>query len=934
MDYGSPRNASIPIELVAGTTAMSYLEGYPLSILDPEALHGPAVEAIRNLPGNFDEFCGCVANEPQTWRKRFADLSTALFVVGWCNSAPFIRLLRDYRFWRWFEIKLILTLTDSYHTRTLVNDQFSPIQIEYVLGARDGKPLVLIGPVVRTPAINHIALVRESLVKFQSTIKRYWEPSGDLYTSQFSELHSTEKLIRYLGMRLELAQSWNDGRVEKLVEAIGALRGALLPLKDTVSITRIGEVCVLMSIIDDYADDREVSNTLKNYLERKLHSISEKSWNLSSEELFTALGKHRVDEVALLVSDRQTRGLLFWTKYFNESLSILDDWLPRSIYLSLAPRAFEGDTKHLIDWDRVCQFLCTLFVSSEVTIYRYSLTEPNAPLSARGVYCGDLEKCSVKREFMGSAASNPDKRRRSASYRAADLNMAQYVPDALAAGAARSILVPESTKWENWGRSVLAIPIRINGGVWGVLEFVSSMPHHYGSLLRSQCEEAASALSTTFLSLGVLEVVSSLDNYWTDNFGARFGRRTELCREISNLFGSDLIAIYTASFDAQHGHYDVVEFGSWSNVAPDDAAPSAAGSIARIRDFLDSNERVRELEQAGRAGQTALDAGRRSFLARLNHVGTTGPTGALLFSTPRTIITDFQWERNTYALAQMIGGLILSLTSDASWEQEVKVVLRHEYNRIKNSVESIVERLQQRIVRRLSSEDKHVGEQIVRDLSDAVSSLAQMSETLLYASSVTRALNEDPRLIVVKRAKEVFNPSLNVPVRLRDLFFRKFLAMGNRKGLKVNFSNTGQEFFVCMDENTLSDILGTLSDNAVKYSVPNSEIIMTMTRTPGGRATMTIANLGPRLESHEEEMVFADGFRGEYAREEFPNFGSGKGLGFAQKAIELWNGTLSYRQTEPQSGLSQFKGRPVVWHRFTLTFPPAILSSHSEGGAA
>lgn len=929
MDLGKPRSNAPCASTIIATTILSYLESVPIAVLDREVLAGHDFDDIVELPGTFEEFASKVAEDSELWERRFGSLAEKLFSVGWTNAPPIVRLLRDHRYWRWFEFRqLLLVNPETVSGRLHVEEWFSPLLFSYGFASQAGGGVTVVGPVPRVLEGTSLGNARAAFQRFQDCIARTWrlgQPSQR--RDDTANLYPIDRLLNAASGRLVRAIEPSTSRVAEITSMLDEVLGLVSVREGEVDVAQIAELSSLVSAknaLASYGMQSPSHSELEQAIELTLLRPTEQLSRRSDLDTILHSGS---GEISRLVEHRQDTGALTWTQYFHESMSIMDNWLATSTYFSIAPGAFSlNEGTKLVDWNLLCRFLSDVLLASEVTIYRYSLTEDDAPLAALGAHCAgpnSTGKIDLKRSFMREAARDETLRRRSASYRSASQNATVYVADALANDQA-TILVPDNTVHE-WGRSVLAIPIRIDGNVWGILELVSTMPRHFGTLLRPKCEEAAEILSSTFLSVNIFEAVSKFDTYWADNFGARSGRRPELCRIIADVFLADHVTVFTATRHPSEGSFDVNRFGSWSS--PRLAAGERPGvSSVQVREFLDARAKLQELP-----GPSKSDSRRRTFMVELPPRPASGDwVGALIFSVPHPIVMDASWDKRTIALANLVSSIFADLTSDASWEIEVRNVLRHEYNRVEKNLRGIRTRLEQRIVRTLPDEDKRVAELIMTDLGTVIRSLDTTTE-ILKATSADRRFFDDPRLIAVKRAKESFDPSKARPIRAREAFYNQFNTAGNAAvGGTLPFTTTGVDFDVVMDETTLSDIIGTLADNATKYSVPRSEVVMNAVTTLSKGLSLTVSNLGPELAPADVEKIFEDGYRGEFARRQLPDKGAGRGLGFAKSAMEIWGGSLGYRSSElgTDGSINPIAGYRIVWHRFILTFPSSIVREH------
>ncbi|MCA3270548.1 MAG: hypothetical protein ING12_01010 [Roseomonas sp.] len=943
MDASSARLLNpIDDEELWALSATSYLDGTPVLLLHRDILSDPCAVKLKSLPDNFEDFCRVQSRDVARYRRAIDRMQAKHFGCHWLNAPPFLRLLRTHWYWRWYEISQILKCVNELDDKMACKITFfSPLILHYSVRSVEGGRFLVFGPEIGWQGISDTRSTATAVEKFQRIISSYW--SKDL--TQSNERHPAtqypaELLLRYSYYR-PIRNVMGVSRVGQNFHLFEEAMNAARSLKGRTEINEIMYLCALLSVrvsLKNFGIEGDRSKRINENIKAIFLEKSPKS-RLSLNDIDVSDGVSTDD----LVVHRLEAGIMAWNQYFQESLSIFRAWLSSSSYLIISPWMPDGADRTNLNWNRLGRFLCSSFHASEATIYRYRIAEEDAHLYAIGSYCsgpnGD-EKSQFKREFMRNAARTREEREKSVSYRAADQNRLEYVPDALSDDA--SALKPISSPWDDWGRSILAIPIRLNGCVWGIIEIVSTHPNHFKSMARIKCEEICSILSTNFLVSNIFESIARMERFWTDDFGVERGRKSELCCELSKIFLCDSLSIFMSSQSDQGQHFNVMEFASWSsnNQAEVGGRKSPHEFIENnaVRDFLDSGAQIRELvfSQEEYTKDVSYGANRRTFLVLLSPSGVMGWAGVLAFSVPYPIASDANWEKTTFALGQLVGGVLANLTSGISWARDARHVLRHEYRRITEALSGVANRLDQSIIRHLAADDRRVGDLVLGDLRDAQMSLVRISDALLV-DVYDRRLHEDPRLIPVQRAKETFRPDDVRGISLRDQFYKNFWSAGNaQKAKKLNFTHDilDKEKIIKMDALSLSDILATLADNAVKYSITGSEIRMSLSDAVGGGVKMRISNLAPALEGRERTKIFEDGFRGAYAREGLPGRGAGRGLGFAKKAMEIWNGTLSHRQEAPSVHIAPIDGRRIVWHRFTLTFPGSLvfdkISSQSD----
>ncbi len=87
-------------------------------------------------------------------------------------------------------------------------------------------------------------------------------------------------------------------------------------------------------------------------------------------------------------------------------------------------------------------------------------------------------------------------------------------------------------------------------------------------------------------------------------------------------------------------------------------------------------------------------------------------------------------------------------------------------------------------------------------------------------------------------------------------------------------------------------------DNAVKYSPPHSEVLVTLKYSGPEILSVIVQDRGPGIAEPDRARIFERFFRGQNARAE--TAGSGLGLAIAKKAVELHGGTISLASSVEQ----------------------------------
>jgi signal transduction histidine kinase len=920
--------AAVPVDfsgspLVWGMTALSYIENDAVILLrrmEPE----PELRArIAALPTNFKDFCQAAARDPEAFRAFFKTVVARCVFGRWINDPPLLRLLGDHRYWKWFDAVAALKAAwrqdedaDASAAGVAI-ETLAPITIRYEPITQTAK-FTLVRKTIEFSAYSpdYREVLKARLFDFNEAIDDTWTESEGPANSPPGARYS----VRLLFDALE-ARRLRRPSETRLEGSRTAYRMAMELFEDCTDETALSQVAELCAFVSAHA-------ALKN------GEFGELTQNERSE-LARYAGELRADfrlpslsgspaSLGKIMAERSRLGQLAWNRYFNESMIALEGQLQQNAHFSIAPGAFKNEVEKQRFWEQICRSLCFLMLSSEVSIYRLRVSDPARPLDLIGGYCvgpNGREKSHYKQTFMLAAALDPQKRAASTSYRAADLNGTQDVHDAHGDGAEKITLLPDPKGWK-WGRSILAVPLIVKGTVWGVIEFASHGVRHYSSLLRPQCEAVGSYLSNTLLVGNVFEALAGTDTYWSEDLNADRGKRANLCKALATVFNASALTIVTATRGDEGEYFNVAEFGSWPNRPAFDEESADRSWTRVVTEFLESGERVARFSGEGDPARPSTEIG---LLIRLDPPNMLAWAGALHVRLSDPVWPEPNWTENLYALAQVVGGVVSNVTSNASWNREARVDLKHEYSRITASLEGIETRLRQRVVAKSSDSDKAVVEDAVYDLGIAIGSLRAMSETLL-ADVYDRVLQGDARLVAMKKLKENYLAGPRSTVSLTGIFLSAFNTAARsvpKKNLKISLLSS-QRHFVRMDRITLAQVIGTLADNAAKYASPNSEITI-LYREAHESLSMTISNLGPSISEYDLDHIFDAGFRGEAAKALHPERGYGLGLGFAQETFELWNGFLYYRAEKTATPVASETGGDAVWHRLTLRFPKSIV---------
>ena len=100
------------------------------------------------------------------------------------------------------------------------------------------------------------------------------------------------------------------------------------------------------------------------------------------------------------------------------------------------------------------------------------------------------------------------------------------------------------------------------------------------------------------------------------------------------------------------------------------------------------------------------------------------------------------------------------------------------------------------------------------------------------------------------------------------------------------------QVLVCGDSDRLKQVLVNLIGNAIKYTLPGGEVIMSLGKVDG-RARLTVTDNGPGIPPEDLPHIFERFYRGEKSRtRQREGKGFGLGLSIALGIVQAHEGTL------------------------------------------
>lgn len=173
--------------------------------------------------------------------------------------------------------------------------------------------------------------------------------------------------------------------------------------------------------------------------------------------------------------------------------------------------------------------------------------------------------------------------------------------------------------------------------------------------------------------------------------------------------------------------------------------------------------------------------------------------------------------------------------------------------------------------------DPELAEELLESMSKSVQRVDDMVEDLALAA---RPAAQPPRLKITSVAVEPF---------MRGLISRHWPA-ANAKNIRFGLELEGGLPAVPADEKRLSQIMGNLLDNAIKYSSVGGQIGLSV-RKDHGRVIFAVADSGPGITEKDIEHIFEPFFQGQQGQR--AKAGLGLGLSIVHQLVLAHGGVVT-----------------------------------------
>ncbi len=271
-------------------------------------------------------------------------------------------------------------------------------------------------------------------------------------------------------------------------------------------------------------------------------------------------------------------------------------------------------------------------------------------------------------------------------------------------------------------------------------------------------------------------------------------------------------------------------------------------------------------------------------------------------------------RRNLPGLFRRYKEYLLSPEAVRRWTTSVRLVLEQANLILTEDMERAVQGLhniQPAVNIAVRGAEKIISEGDGRDFDEKLRLAPATHRDLYYAADlITWMIATQQDLVRPESIKHGTRHPMQV-YELVDRLVRSFRLVAEANRNRIRISGSCYRPIPCFE--SLGTLLFVLLHNAVKYSLPQQEILVEIDDL-GNCVKIRIDSFGPAILPEERESIFSSGMRGQNARK-FTGEGSGKGL-YVAKIIAAKHGT--FIDYTPPNYSTDYNGIPCGQNRFTI----------------
>ncbi len=250
---------------------------------------------------------------------------------------------------------------------------------------------------------------------------------------------------------------------------------------------------------------------------------------------------------------------------------------------------------------------------------------------------------------------------------------------------------------------------------------------------------------------------------------------------------------------------------------------------------------------------------------------------------------------------------------EGDYTTRVDLQLKNEFAELQETFNAMAERIETETARRKAAEDerRRLVLDLSHDLKNPLAGAAGYAELLLnkHDTLSERERNDALRAVYDNSLRagslltslfelsKLDSPDFKLSLQETDIceYLREtcanLLPSLDSAGFKYEFDIPDSPIFILLDTAQLNRVFYNLTDNAVRYNPPGTEILVGLTITPGGVEILFKDN-GAGIQDDKARDIFKPFVRADDARNSQTG-GSGLGLSIVQKLVQGHGGTIT-----------------------------------------
>jgi len=216
------------------------------------------------------------------------------------------------------------------------------------------------------------------------------------------------------------------------------------------------------------------------------------------------------------------------------------------------------------------------------------------------------------------------------------------------------------------------------------------------------------------------------------------------------------------------------------------------------------------------------------------------------------------------------------------------------------------------------------------DLRNPIGAIASYSELIIsdYSNKIDRNILEMIKIIneisdnTLKLLKNLLDVSqiesgkIDISPKLQSYleFIKKHIHLNqflaNKKGINIQFETTEKEINFCFDDKYLGEVIDNLLTNAIKFSFPQSKIIIRVSLTENNNIKTEVIDIGKGIRLDEQSKLFSY-FQKTSTQPTANEQSTGLGLAIAKKIVTEHNGQIGLI-SEIDKGSNFYFELPIV----------------------